>query len=308
MYDIIIIGSGFAGYSAAIYSARYNLKTLVVGKVPGGAIVVASEVENYPGFKKISGLELMNKFEEQAKGSGAEIVVDEVLGIIKQDKSFKVETRGKKEFEAKTIILASGTDRRKLDVPGAGDYEGKGVHYCAICDSVFYKDKVVAVVGGSNSAAHSALLLSRFAKQVYFIYRREKLRSEPVLVDEVEKTKNIEIIYKTNVVEVKGSKFVEKAMLDNEYKGSKELELDGIFVEVGSVPSSAIAKELGVKLTDSGEIIVNESCETNVKGIFGAGDVTNIVVKQGIVAASQGAIAATSAYGFISGRKAGQPW
>ncbi|MBW2990968.1 FAD-dependent oxidoreductase [Candidatus Woesearchaeota archaeon] len=308
MYDIIIIGAGFAGFSAAIYSARYNLKTLVIAREPGGAINIASEVENYPGFKKISGLELMKHFEEQAKSFGAELVVDEVEGVIKQEKSFKVETRQKKEFEAKTVILAMGTQRRKLEVLGAKEFEGKGVHYCATCDGAFYRDKVVAVIGGSNSAAHSALLLARFAKKVYIIYRREKLRSEPILIKQIKETKNIEIIYKNNVIEVKGDKFVNKAVLDNEYKKSKELALDGIFVEIGSVPSSAIAKELGVKLTQSREIIVNEHCETNIKGVCAAGDVTNTVLKQGIVAASQGAIAASSAYGYITGKKAGQPW
>ncbi|KYK25626.1 hypothetical protein AYK26_05805 [Euryarchaeota archaeon SM23-78] len=308
MYDVIIIGAGFAGYSAALYAARYNLKTLIIAKVPGGAIVVSNEVENYPGFKKITGLELMNKFEEHAKAFGAELVVDEVIGIIKQDKVFKVETKQNKVYKGKTVILGMGTDRKKLGVRGSNEFEGKGVHYCAICDAVFYKGKIVAVVGGSSSAAHAAILLSKLAKQVYIIYRREKLRSEPILAKQIEETNNIDVIYKTNIVGIKGSKFVEKAVLDTEYKGKKELKLDGVFVEIGSVPSSAIAKELGVKLTESRNIIINESCETNVKGVFAAGDVTNVVLKQGVVAASQGAIAATSAYAYITGRRVGEPW
>lgn len=308
MYDVIIIGAGFAGYTAAIYSKRYNLNTLVIAKESGGAIINAIEVENYPGFKSISGLDLMKKFEEQAKSLGVEQVLDEVVGIIKQENSFKVETGGKKGYEAKTLILAMGTSRRKMNIPGAKEYEGKGIHYCATCDSAFYKDKVVGVIGGSNSAAHSALLLSRFAKQVYIIYRKENLRCEPILCDKIKETKNIEIIYNTNVVEVKGSKFVEKAVLDNEYKGKKELELDAMFVEIGSVPNSAIAKQLGVEFTQHDEIIVNAQCETNITGIYGAGDVSNAVLRQGIISAAQGAIAATSAYKFITGKPTGGQW
>nr|MCK4930248.1 FAD-dependent oxidoreductase [Nanoarchaeota archaeon] len=234
--------------------------------------------------------------------------VDEVVGIIKQEKSFKVETRQKKEYETKTIILALGTERRKLNVPGAKEYEGKGIHYCATCDGVFYKDKTVGVIGGSNSAAHSALLLSRFAKKVFIIYRKQEIRAEPVLKDRINQTKNIEIINDTNVTEVKGSKFVEKVMLDNVYKGKKELVLDALFVEIGSVPNSAIAKQLGIRLTQSNEIIVNAQCETNIKGVYAAGDVTNTVLRQGIVGASQGAIAASSAYQFVTGKRAVGSW
>jgi len=308
MYDIIIIGAGFAGYSAAIYAARYNLRTLLIAKERGGAIIDAAKVENYPGYKSISGFELMNKFEEHVKSFGVGVLIDEVVGIIRQEESFRIETRQNKEYQAKAVILALGTKRRKLDVPGAEEYEARGIHYCATCDGAFYKDKVVGVIGGSNSAAHSALLLSRLAKKVYIIYRREKLRCEPILYDRIRQAKNIEVIYKTNVVEVKGSEFIEKAVLDNKYNGEKELELDGIFVEIGSVPNSAIAKELGVKLTDKSEIIVNEQCETNIRGVFAAGDVTNTVLRQGLVAASQGAIAAMSAYAFITGRSVGGAW
>jgi len=308
MYDVIIIGAGFAGYTAAIYSVRYRLTTLVISKEPGGVIVNSREVENYPGFRRISGFELMKKFEEHAKSLGAELVVDEVVGIIKQAGSFKIETRQGENYEAKSVILALGTERRKLDIPGAKEYEGKGVHYCATCDAAFYKDKVVAVIGGGNSAAHSALLLSRFARKVYIIYRREKLRCEPLLYDKINATANIEIIYKTNLTEVKGSKFLEKVRLDNEYKGRKELELDGVFVEIGSIPNSSLAKELGVELTDKHEIVVDEHCRTNIKGVYAAGDVTNTVLRQGIVAAAQGAIAAASAYAFITGRHPSQAW
>ena len=302
MYDVIIIGSGFAGYTAAIYSARYNLKTLVIGKELGGMIVESSEINNYPGFQKISGAELMNKLIEHAKGVGAEVVADEVLKAFKDKNVFKVETRQNKKYEAKTLILALGTKRRKLEVPGGLEFEGKGIHYCATCDAVFYKNKTVAVIGGSNSAAHAAQLLARFAKKVYIIYRGQSLRCEPAAHDKIKADKKTEILCGFNVKEVKGSQFVEKIMLDLPYKGRAELDVDGIFVELGGMPNSGLAKELGLELNKQGEIIVNAACETNIKGVFAAGDVINTPMRQGIVAAGQGAVAAGSAYKHLTGK------
>jgi thioredoxin-disulfide reductase len=307
VYDAIIIGGGFAGLSAAIYSARYNLKTLVIAKQPGGAIVNATHVENYPGYVSISGIELMQKFEEQAKSVGAEIMIDDVIGVMKHKEGFKVETE-EKEFLSKTVIMAMGTERRKLDVPGAKEYESKGIHYCATCDGAFYKGKTVAVIGGSNSSAHAAMLLSRFAKQVYILYRGEEMRCEPILCTNMQQLGNITMIFNTNVVQLKGGKFLEKALLDKPFNGSTELALDGLFVEIGSVPSSAIAKQLGVELTKEGEIKANIQCETNVKGVFAAGDVTNTPLRQGIIAAAQGVKAATSAYIMLTGKKVTGAW
>ena len=307
MYDVIIIGAGFAGFSAAIYAVRSNLKTLVISKAMGGAIVDAFKVENYPGYKEISGLDLMKKFEEQAKSLGSEIISDEVIDVSKADDGFKLKTK-KQEFDAKTIIFATGTERRKMNVPGSKDFEGKGLHYCATCDGFFYKDKVVAVIGGSNSAAHAALLLAQFAKKVYIIYRKEKMRCEPILLERLENNKVVEFIYKNNVSEVKGSKFVEKVILENAYNNSKELSLDGVFVEIGSIPSSKLAEKLGVKLTNAKELIVNAHSRTNLKAVFAAGDVTNTVMRQGVTAAAQGAIAATGAYHFITGKITDKDW
>jgi len=306
MYDVIIIGAGFAGYTAAIYAARYNLKTLVIGKVFGGMITESSEVCNYPGFQKISGVELMNKFLEQAKSLGAEVVADDVLKASKDNDVFKIETRQSKKYEAKALILALGTKRRKLEVPGALEFESKGVHYCATCDAAFYRDKTVAVIGGSNSAAHAAQLLSRFAKKVYIIYRGANLRCEPVTHDKIKADNKTEILCGYNVKEVKGSKFVEKIMLDLPYKGQIELSVDGVFVELGSVPNSVLAKELEVEVNQNNEIVVNAACETSAKGVFAAGDVINTPMRQGIVAAGQGAIAANSAYKFLTGKSS--PW
>jgi thioredoxin-disulfide reductase len=307
VYDVIIIGGGFAGYSAAIYCARYNLNTLVIAKQPGGAIINATNVENYPGYASISGFELMQKFEEQAKKCGAEMIVDDVVGIIKDHDDFKVETE-QKEFLSRTVILCMGTERRKLDIPNAKEFESKGIHYCATCDAAFYKGKTVAVIGGSNSAAHAALLLSRHAKKVYIIYRGDNLRCEPVLKEEISNITHAEVLCGFNVVGLKGKKFLESITLDIPFKGSKELELEGLFVEIGSVPSSAISKQLGVELTKEGEIKVNIQQETNVKGVFAAGDVVNTPLRQGIIAAAQGVKAATSAYVLLTGNKVTGSW
>lgn len=306
MYDVIIIGAGFAGYTSAIYAARYNLKTLVIGKLFGGAITESSEIQNYPGFMKISGIELMDKFLEQAKALGAEVVADEVLKASKEKDCFRLETRQGKKYEAKALILALGNVRRKLEVPGALDFEGKGIHYCATCDAAFYRDKTVAVIGGSNSAAHAAELLCRFAKKVYIVYRGASLRCEPITHDKLKNHEKIEILCGYNIKAVKGSQFVEKIMLDLPYKGKAELAVDGIFVELGALPNSALAKELGAEINQNNEIVVNPSCETSVKGVFAAGDVINTPMRQGIVAAGQGAIAAGSAYKLITGKSS--PW
>jgi thioredoxin reductase (NADPH) len=308
MYDLIIVGSGFAGYSAAIYAVRYNLKTLVIGKLPGGTITESHIVENYPGYRSISGTELMKKFEAHAKDLGAEVIVDEVVGIIKDQEVFKVETRDKKEYLAKAIILGLGTKKRKLEIIGQSEFEGKGVHYCATCDAPFYKNRTVAVVGGSNSAALSADILRQFAKKVYVIYRGNELRCEPIMLDHLKKAGNIEIITGTNLTEFKGKKFLEKVLIDKPHNNNSEIAVEGVFVEIGGIPSSAIAKGLGVELNDKGEIKTNGLGETNIPGVYSAGDVTNTVLRQGLVAASQGAVAATSAYRFLSGKAMGSGW
>jgi thioredoxin reductase (NADPH) len=248
----------------------------------------------------------MSKFLEQAKSLGAEIVADDVLKASKDNDVFKIETRQDKKYEAKSLILAMGNKRRKLEAPGGLEFESKGIHYCATCDGAFYRNKTVAVIGGSNSAAHAAELLSRFAKKVYVVYRGAALRCEPVTHDKIKADNKIEILCGYNVREVKGSQFVEKIMLDLPYKGSVELDVDGIFVELGGIPNSVLAKELEAEVNQNNEIVVNANCETSIKGVYAAGDVTNTPMRQGIVAAGQGAIAAGSAYKFITGKSS--PW
>ncbi|MBW2980564.1 FAD-dependent oxidoreductase [Candidatus Woesearchaeota archaeon] len=292
MHDLIIVGGGAAGLAAGIYAARYKLDTVMISKL-GGAALDAPWVENYPGFDSISGMELISKFEKQVKGLGVNIIGEEVKGITKKGDKFVI-TTGKKEYESKTVILALGREKNKLNVPGEADFAGKGVSYCATCDGPLFGGKVVGVVGGANSAAKSSLLLAEHAKKVYIIYRREKLRSEPIITEKIEKNEKIEVIYKANVKEIKGENMLNKVILDN----GKELELDGLFVEIGSTPSTEFLKGL-VDLNENGYIKVDCEQKTNIKGIFAAGDITVggcNRIRQIITSAAEGVLAATAAY------------
>ena len=343
LYDLIIIGAGPAGLTASIYASRYRIKNLVIGSQLGGAMALASAVENYPGFERISGLELAQKMAQQVKALGAEIINNSVVKIQNskfktqnkskiQNPKFKIITESGKEYQARAIILATGTRRRELGVPGEKEYLGKGVSYCATCDAAFFRDKVVAVVGGANAAVMSADHLSRFAKKVYLIYRRKPLRAEPIWVERVKKNTKIEIIYNTNIVRILGEsefkiqisirqpadKFQNKFQipnskpetkevvggveLDNPYRGSKYLAVDGVFIEIGGVPGTELAKSLGVELDEKGFVKVNPDMETNIPGVFAAGDIANLhgELQQIIIACAEGATATFSVYKYLS--------
>lgn len=296
MYDLIIIGAGAGGLTAALFAVRYKLNTLVLSKDIGGLSLEASKIENYPGFISISGNELMELFRKQVAALGVEIVQEEVIRIDKilTGNSFVVTTE-KNSYDAKAIILAIGTKRRKLNVAGEDKFLGKGVSYCANCDAPLFKKKIVAVVGGSDAAAMSALLISEYAKKVYIIYRKSDLRAEPITVEKIKKNKKIEIIYNANVSKISGKDFVESVLLDN----GKELKIDGLFIEIGTTPSLALTKPLGLNTDSLGYIITNEKMETNVEGVFAVGDIVKKDLRQIITACSDGAIAALSAYKYI---------
>lgn len=306
-YDFIVIGAGGTGLAAAMYAARLGLKTLVLGyshssELPvGGVITTTNVVENYPGFTSISGYELAKKLEEHAKDYDlVEIKNEKVEKVEKIKHNFKVETK-KGNYEGKAILFATGTKWKKLEVPGSKELENRGVNYCALCDAPLFKNKVVAVVGGSDSAAKDALLLSEHAKKVYIIYRGEDIRPEPINKERVKQNKKIEIINKTNVIEVKGKEFVESVILDKSHNGKKEIKLDAVFVAIGHIILSDLAKELGVKLNSHGEIIINhKDCSTDIAGVFAAGDVSDKPFKQLITGVADGCTAAYSAYEFIS--------
>jgi thioredoxin reductase (NADPH) len=293
MRDLIIVGGGAAGLAAGIYSIRYKLDTLLISKFVGGAALDAPWVENYPGLDNVSGMELMAKFEKHAKVAGVEITEENISSITKEKDHFLLKTKNN-EYKSKTVILALGREKNKLDVKGEKKYAGKGVSYCTTCDCLLFGGKTVGVVGGANSAAKSALLAAQHAKKIYIIYRKEKLRSDPILVDKIEDKRNIEVIYNANVKEIKGEKMLNKVILDN----GRELELDGLFVEIGSTPSTEFLKGL-VDLNKNGYIKVDTEQKTNIKGIFAAGDVTVggcNRIRQIITSAAEGVLAATAAY------------
>jgi thioredoxin reductase (NADPH) len=286
-YDVVIIGAGPAGLTAAIYSARYKLKTLVIGQLAGGIASEAWEICNFPTYGRVKGFDLMQKMISQVKELGVTVLNEEVKEIKKN-----LVLTNKKEYSTKKIIIATGTQRKRLELPKEKEFLGKGISYCATCDGGFFKDKIAGVIGGSDAALTAALLLSRFAKKVYIIYRKEKFfRAEPAWVDEVKKEKKIEPIFNSEVAELIGEKKLEKVKLNT----GKEVVLDGLFIEIGSNPNSELAKKMGVK-TKEGYILTDERMRTNISGVFACGDVVESELKQIITACAQGAIAANCAY------------
>jgi thioredoxin reductase (NADPH) len=295
MYDVIIIGCGAAGLTAAIYAARYNLKTLVIFKEFGGSIIGASIIENFPGFKEISGIELMKRMKEQARNLGVDFQEGDVIDI---KNKFTVIIKGNKKFKSKTLILALGTRRKKLNLSNEDRYIGLGISYCATCDAPFYKNKTVAVVGAGNSGALAVILLKDYAKKIYWLSRSNTFKAEPIRVEQIKKLKNVETIKNVNIKKIKGEKILTSIDLDN----GKNLKIDGLFVEIGSFPSTNLARLLDIKLDKDKYIITNNKQETNIEGIFAAGDVTNFFLKQLTTACSQGAVAATSAYRYLNNK------
>jgi thioredoxin reductase (NADPH) len=304
-YDVIILGSGPGGLGAAVYSARYNLKTLVIGKLLGGYAAEAHLVENYLGYKSITGIELSQKFREHAESLGAKILLGvDVISVKKTRDGLEVASSENKKYSCRALVIALGTQKRKLECPNEDKFLGKGISYCASCDAPFFRDKIVGVVGGSDSAGTIALMLAEHAKKVYIIYRKEELRAEPITKKRIDENKKIEIIYKSNVAELKGSNKLESVVLDTDGKPS-ELKIDGLFIEIGTVPSTVIFKELGVEVTEEGYIKVKEDMSTNVPGIYAAGDITTASngFRQIITAAAEGGVAANSIFKYIKEKK-----
>lgn len=305
IYDTIIIGAGVTGYATAMYAGRLGLKTVVIGAEPGGTITKTNMVENYPGFIKLTGQELADNLKNHALDYKEFVEIKDVMvtKINKKDDVFEVLMR-EKNIVGKTIIYATGSKWRELKVPGHDEYKNKGVHYCALCDAFFYRGKITAVVGGSDSAIKDALVMAEHAEKVYIIYRKEKIRAEPPNIKRVNNNSKIEIINNTNVVEIKGdeTKGVTSVILDKEFNGSKELPLDGLFIAIGHLPLSELAREVGVELNQKNEIKINRKSETNIPGFFAAGDVVDTHFKQAITGVAEGVLAAYGAYEFINNK------
>lgn len=297
LYDLIIVGAGAAGSSAAIYAARYNLKTILLTESIGGATATAYKIENYPGFPSISGMDLVNKFQEHVESQNVEILLEPVEKIEKLDNRFKVNN-----YEAISIILATGTNKRKLGVPGEKEFLGHGVSYCATCDGFFFKNLKVAIVGGGNNALYAALVLTDLAKKVYLIHRRKEFRGEPIALTQIKSKDNVEFVLDSIVEEIKGDKLVSSVVVKNVVTNeTKDIKVDGVFIEIGTIPNTSLAAELGVKLDDAGYVVVDNSQRTSVEGVFAAGDITTNSnhFEQIVTAVAEGAIAAASAYEYI---------
>lgn len=294
IYDLIVLGGGPTAIGCAIYAKRFAMDVLIIGKTFGGLIATTHVVENYPAISSISGQGLMEMFKDHLISLSIPYISDEIRSIEKVNDHFKLHSFFQ-NFNAYSICIATGSLRRKLGIPGEEKYAGKGVSYCATCDGPFYKDKVVCVIGGSDSAAKEALFLAQNTSKVYMIYRGEEIRAEPINKKRVLNNDKIEIIYKTNVVEILGEGKVNSVIFDN---GNK-LDVNGVFIEIGSIPNSGIAKRIGVKVNEKDEIKINRKSETNIPGIYAAGDVADAPFKQAITGVAEGVIAAYSAFDYV---------
>ena len=300
-HDVIIIGGGPAGLSAAIYTSRDRLDTLLIEKgLIGGMINEAEKVDNFPGFPEgISGMELSSKKYRQAQKYGLKDLNAEVTSIEARGKHSFVVNTTEGEYTSKAVIIAGGSNKQKLDAPGEKEYLGRGVSYCGTCDAPFYTNKTIAVVGGGNSALYEALHLAKFAVKVYIIHRRDQLRATPVVQERAWEEPKIEFILSTVVEAVEGRNFVEKLRLKNIATGNQfELKVDGIFISIGLIPNTEYLKGL-LALDEFGMIIVNDRMETSVPGIFAAGDIRHNSIRQSIAAAGDGAVAALSAKRWV---------
>ena len=298
MYDIVIIGAGVAGLTAGIYAKRANKTVLILEKKSyGGQIINAPNIENYPGEEHISGFDLATKLYNQNKSLGVDIFYEEAKNVKKENKEFIIETN-KNTYRSKALIIATGTNNRKMNLTNEDNLIGKGISYCATCDGNFYKNKVVAVVGGGNTALEDALYLSNICKKVYLIHRRDKFRADSKTVEELSKKDNIEVILNSNVTNLIGNDHLEMIEVTSNDK-KNNLEVAGLFIAIGQVPESELLNGK-IEIDESNYIISNENCHTNIEGAFVAGDVRQKNLRQLVTATSDGAIAATEAINYIN--------
>jgi len=300
-YPLIIIGAGPAGLTASIYASRYKVDHLVISEALGGLAFEAHKICNFPTEEEISGVKIVEKMQKHAESLGSTLIMDKVVGITQNDKVFKIITQGKRIFFTDALLLAIGTKHCQLNLPDEEKFIGKGISYCATCDAMFYQDKVVAVVGGNDSANTASLYLADIAKKVYQIYRKGKLRGETAWVNQVVNNKKIELIYNTKITGLKGGEKLEKIVLSAPHQGNKEIAVNGLFIEIGTIPRKVLTRQFSLNTDKNNYIKVNPGQKTSQDGIWAAGDITTASnnVHQIITACSEGAIAAKSIFNFL---------
>jgi thioredoxin reductase (NADPH) len=303
-YDVIILGGGAAGMTAAIYTCRKKLKTLLITVDVGGQTLLTNHIENYPGYYDgtpgyPSGPKLMQTFESQARFFGAEFVFGKANNLEKTEGGFKISLTNGEQYECRAVILAYGKVPRPLGIPGEEKFIGRGVSTCATCDAPLMRNKTAAVVGGGNSAVEAAELLTKFASKVYLIHRRDAFRADEITLEKLKTNPKVELVLNSVLTDIKGDKFVKTAMVENvNTKEKREIEVSGVFVEIGYIIETDFVKEF-VALNKSNEIVVNGMKETGYPGIFAAGDLTDVPYKQTVISAGEGATAALSAYNYL---------
>ena len=302
-YDTLIVGQGAAAFAAALYAARYQMTPIVIGEIFGGETATGGLIENYPGYPEIDGYDLMLRFREQADKYQVPVVDDKVESLGRAGHCFEATTALGDTYRATTVILAVGRERRKLGLPHEDEWTGKGVSFCSTCDAPLHRGNVVAVVGGGDAAVKGTVLLSKYARQVYIIYRGAAFtRPEAANLRLLDGSANVERLFNTNIIGLKGENGLSAIVLDREVNGASELAVDGLFLEIGADPRTELARQLGIQLNDKNEIIVDKHMRTSVHGVFAAGDVTDASgeLKQTLTAAAQGSLAATAAYADVS--------
>lgn len=302
MYDLIIIGAGPAGLSAAVYGRRAGLALLVIEQTPmgGGQVVNTYEVDNYLGLPGINGFELGQKFRQHADELGADFHIGKVVGIHDDGEKKRVELADGAVFEARTLILAGGAEHAKLGVPGEESFRGQGVSYCATCDGAFFKKRDVAVIGGGDVAVEDTVYLSRFCRRIYLIHRRDSLRAAKSLQEKLFACENVEVVWDSTLLTIEGSDLVEKIRIRNtKEETEREIPVEGVFIAVGMHPDTEAYRGL-VACDENGWLIAGEDCVTNVPGIFAAGDIRTKMLRQIVTAVADGACAVASAERYLS--------
>ncbi|WP_341201416.1 thioredoxin-disulfide reductase [Planomicrobium okeanokoites] len=300
IYDVIIIGAGPAGMTAAVYTSRANLSTLMIERgIPGGQMANTEEIENYPGFDHILGPDLSTKMFDHAKKFGAEYAYGDVKGIV-DGEEYKTVTAGSKEYKARAVILTTGAEYKKMGIPGETELGGRGVSYCAVCDGAFFKQKNLIVVGGGDSAVEEGVYLTRFADKVTIVHRRDELRAQKILQDRAFANDKIDFIWSHTVKEIKGDngKVSGVTLVSTKDGEETEKEIHGVFIYIGMLPLTKPFADLGI-LNDEGYVVTNEKMETSVPGIYAAGDLRDKTLRQVVTATGDGSIAAQAAQHYI---------